>query len=151
MYIKLVEIKFKILKLHVSYHSSKCWIMNSLLQIRSHEVVDFISYVIYYPLVLAILFLNCFADGRPTIQTYPVDKVALCNRIVHRMMTLWFVLHIMYFSSVEEHVPRKSIIFSIANFLRLVRLICMEGIPETVSGWRFVEFGIRTQLRADCP
>ncbi|KRT79870.1 ABC transporter ATP-binding protein [Oryctes borbonicus] len=31
---------------------------------------DYISYIIYYPIVLLMLFLNCFADKPPTISKY---------------------------------------------------------------------------------
>ena len=61
---------------------------SSLFQSQTHEVMDLVSYIIYYKLVLVILLLNCFADKR-TVKTFPVDKVRVTFRIssLGRMMT----------------------------------------------------------------
>jgi hypothetical protein len=39
-------------------------------------VFPFVSYMIYYPLVLAMLILNCFADAPPRFSEYPSVEVS---------------------------------------------------------------------------
>lgn len=38
--------------------------------------MEFTSYIIYYPVVLMLFVLNCFADSRPTIVSHRIDKVS---------------------------------------------------------------------------
>jgi hypothetical protein len=40
-------------------------------------IVDIVSPIIYYLLVLAVLLLNCFVDSCPVTRTYPVDEVSV--------------------------------------------------------------------------
>lgn len=43
---------------------------------KSEEVkYSFVSYMIYFPLVLIILLLNCIVDAEPTISPFPKNKV----------------------------------------------------------------------------
>jgi len=39
-------------------------------------VFPFVSYVIYYPLVLGMLVFNCFADASPQFSEYPPIEVS---------------------------------------------------------------------------
>ncbi|XP_065205463.1 multidrug resistance-associated protein 1-like [Planococcus citri] len=38
------------------------------------EIMEFVSYVIYYISIVVVFVLNCFADSRPRILSYPFDK-----------------------------------------------------------------------------
>lgn len=40
---------------------------------------QYVSYMIYYPLVLLMLLLNCFADKPPRITKYSKPQVRLVN------------------------------------------------------------------------
>ena len=120
-------------------------VYRSLFQDDNHQLVDFVSYVIYYPVVLAVLFLNCFADARPIVQTYPVDKVTarvkvLNDDIVGRNASRLLML---------ERVPGKSIVLPVANILRLVRFVRVERLQAAADGRRPVESRVRTELGAD--
>lgn len=37
---------------------------------------SFVTYMIYYPLVVAMFLLNCFADSEPTFSEYPAAEVS---------------------------------------------------------------------------
>ncbi|XP_065214443.1 multidrug resistance-associated protein 1-like [Planococcus citri] len=44
------------------------------IQEENHNTVEFVSYVIYFPVVLFVFILNCFADSRPRIVKHKVIK-----------------------------------------------------------------------------
>jgi hypothetical protein len=44
--------------------------------IQEDRVFPFVSYMIYYPLVLGMLVFNCFADASPLFSEYPPIEVS---------------------------------------------------------------------------
>ncbi|XP_065206730.1 multidrug resistance-associated protein 1-like isoform X3 [Planococcus citri] len=60
---------------------------------KRHETMEFVSYVIYYPVAIMVLIMNCFADSRPRIVTYPIDKDVCpenqCS-FLSRLLFAWF-------------------------------------------------------------
>lgn len=44
---------------------------------NQNQTVEFVSYMIYYPIVVAIFILNCFADSYPRNITRLVEEVSM--------------------------------------------------------------------------
>lgn len=39
------------------------------------SIYPFVSYMIYFPMIIAILLLNCFVDAPPNVSPYKKEKV----------------------------------------------------------------------------
>jgi hypothetical protein len=62
-------------------------------------VFSFVTYMIYYPLVLAILILNCFADAPPRFSEYP--SVEVSEEVDH--LCHWHAFEIYYVCKIFDN------------------------------------------------
>ncbi|KAK7601472.1 hypothetical protein V9T40_008913 [Parthenolecanium corni] len=64
-------------------------IMNS----RNIDFLPLLNYILYYPIAVAVLFLNCFSDARPETTKYPIPK-DVCpenhSSFLSKLLFAWF-------------------------------------------------------------
>lgn len=54
------------------------------------EYYEYLSYMIYYPLVVAMFLLNCFAEGVPRIYPYGKAEVSFTENVIKAFNTVRF-------------------------------------------------------------
>ena len=103
--------------------------LHGIFQVGSRS--ECIEYLFFYPMVLVVLFLNCFSDAHPTIRTFIVDKVSVLEHSSRALV--WnaptcFMMDIILLHSLVECVSWERFIIPVATILYLVRRLCVARI-----------------------
>lgn len=100
----------------------------------NEEEYPFVWEMIYYPLVLAMIFINCFADKEP-IYTEGHSKSEVSRPQLFSLTAL-----IKFIVLLTESMSGGSGFFPFIHHLQLVRRIGMERIQETLGNDRPLGF-----------
>ncbi|CAG2053140.1 unnamed protein product [Timema podura] len=88
---------------------------------RPEPFFPFVSYMIYYPVTVAIFILNCFADAPPKYSEYPpVEEVVLC--VSHSPLMIFDIMK-----------PRSGDLAITIDFIQEAAILCPVAAMKSVN------------------